>query len=382
MTRLPSAPNKWQKPFVDRSARRDAAAFAATHAASSAYRELIDGSRQGLLAGAARLGLHAAALFYATGVQLRNVGFDWGLLPIRRAGVPVVSIGNLTAGGTGKTPMVAAIADWFTSRNVRPVILSRGYRSLENAVNDEKLVLDQLCPDVAHLQSPNRVKSAQAACATHRAQVLILDDGFQHRRLARDLDIVLIDALDPWGAGYLLPRGLLREPKSALKRADLIVLTRADHCEPGTKERILSEIRRASHSRPLIEASFEPVGLTNASGAMTQVESIAGSVVAFCGIGNPEGFRKTLRGAGMESRLVEFRTFPDHHHYTTTDLDDLARWARNLGADTLITTQKDLVKIPQSDLAGSPLWALTIRARITAGQDQLDGLLERLVVSS
>lgn len=324
--------------------------------------------------------MQAAAIFYAAGVGIRNAGFDWGLLPIHRAGVPVVSIGNLTAGGTGKTPMVAAIADWFTSRNVRPVILSRGYRSLENSVNDEKLVLDQLCPGVAHLQSPDRVKSAQEACATHGAQVLILDDGFQHRRLARDLDIVLIDALDPWGADHLLPRGLLREPKSALRRADLIVLTRADLCEPGRKERLVTEVRRASRSRPLIEASFEPVGLTNASGEVTRAESIACSVAAFCGIGNPEGFRETLRGAGIGSRLVDFRAFPDHHHYTTNDLDNLARWARSLGADALITTQKDLVKIPQSDLAGIPLWTLTIRARITAGQGQLDGLLERLIV--
>jgi tetraacyldisaccharide 4'-kinase len=226
------------------------------------------------------------------------------------------------------------------------------------------------------------VKSARTACEAHRAQVLILDDGFQHRRLAREIDIVLVDALDPWGAGHLLPRGLLREPKSALARADLVVLTRADQCAPGKKESLVEEIHRASRARPLIEASFQPVGLTNTSGEKAPTDSIAGSVAAFCGIGNPDGFRATLRSAGIETRLVGFRTFFDHYHYASNDLADLARWAKGLGADALITTQKDLVKIPQTELAGLPLWALSIRAKITSGQDQLDGLLERLIVNS
>jgi tetraacyldisaccharide 4'-kinase len=356
--------------------------FAGPHAAQSAYHELIRGSKQGVFAGAARFGLQTAALFYAAAVQLRSAGYDSGLLPTHRADVPVVSIGNLTAGGTGKTPMVAAVADWFTSRGLRPVILSRGYRSLQNSINDEKLVLDQLCPNVPHLQSPDRVKSARKACEAHGAQVLILDDGFQHRRLARELDIVLVDALDPWGAGHLLPRGLLREPKSALARADLVVLTRADQCAPEKKERLVEEIHRASRARPLIEAYFQPAGLTNAAGEKAPTASIAGSVAAFCGIGNPEGFRATLRSAGVETRLVGFRTFVDHYHYTTNDLADLAHWAKSLGANALITTQKDLVKIPQTELAGSPLWALTIRAQITSGNDLLHGLLQRLIANS
>jgi tetraacyldisaccharide 4'-kinase len=315
-------------------------------------------------------------------VCLRNAAYDSGLLATHRAAVPVVSIGNLTAGGTGKTPMVAAVADWFTSRGMRPVILSRGYRSLENSINDEKLVLDQLCPGVPHLQSPDRVKSARSACEAHGAQVLILDDGFQHRRLARDLNIVLVDALEPWGVGHMLPRGLLREPKSALARAELVVLTRADQCPPGKKKRLLVEIDRASRGRPLIEASFQPVELTNAAGENAPVASIEGSVAAFCGIGNPEGFQATLRSAGFESRLVDFCAFADHYHYAASDLADLAACARGVGAEVLITTQKDLVKIPQTELDGVPLWSLTIRAKITSGQDQLDERLARLVVSS
>lgn len=345
----------------------------------STYRELISGSQRGALADAARFGLKTASLFYGLAVRARNRSFDLGLLRTHRAPVPVVSIGNLTAGGTGKTPMVAAVVDWFTSRGVRPVILSRGYRSLKDAANDEKRVLDQLCPNVVHLQSPDRIRSAAEACQTHHAEVLILDDGFQHRRLARDLDVVLIDALDPWGAEHLLPRGLLREPRSALKRADLIILTRADQCAPAKKERIWTEIRAVSAGRLPVEAIFRPVGLINAAGETASTDSLRDPVAAFCGIGNPQGFRCTLEAVGIEMRLAGFRAFDDHHHYTASDLESLADWARSRGAGALVTTQKDLVKIPRQDLAGLPLWALTIRTQITAGQEEFDSHLHRLI---
>jgi tetraacyldisaccharide 4'-kinase len=345
----------------------------------STYRDVISGADRSLLAVAARCGFKGASLFYEAAVRLRNRAYDTGLLAAHRAPVPVVSIGNLTAGGTGKTPMVAAVVEWFVSRGVRPVILSRGYRATRNAGNDEKLVLDQLCPNVVHLQSPDRVRSAQDACQKHNAHVLILDDGFQHRRLARDLDIVLIDALDPWGTGNILPRGLLREPPSALRRANLVVLTRADQCIGERKQEILAEIRALVGDRPLVEASFLPTGLLNATGETAPLESLRGAVAAFCGIGNPDGFRRTLAAQGIESRLAGFRTFPDHHHYALSDLDNLAEWARSCGAGGLVTTQKDLVKIPRNDLGGLPLWAVAIRAQIIAEQQEFAGRLQDLI---
>ena len=345
----------------------------------STYRDLISGSQRGPLAEAARFGLKTASLFYAAAVRIRNRSYDFGLLREFHAPVPVVSIGNLTAGGTGKTPVVAAVVDWFSAHGALPVILSRGYRSLNNAVNDEKLVLDQLCPGIVHLQSPNRVQSALDACRTHGAEVLVLDDGFQHRRLARDLNVVLVDALDPWGAGHLLPRGLLREPRSALKRADVVILTRADQCAPEQRQRILNEIADASSGQSPIELLFKPHGLINATGQTAQTESLTGRVAAFCGIGNPEGFRRTLTTAGLSRDLVGFLSFDDHHHYRSSDIANLAEWARKSGASTLITTQKDLVKIPQTALAGLPLWALAIRAQITAGKDRFDAQLQRLI---
>lgn len=341
---------------------------------------MIYGVSQGIGADLARGGLKFLSLFYEAAIRTRNVGFDTGLLRTHRAAVPVVSVGNLTAGGTGKTPMVAAVADWFTARGIQPVILSRGYRAVETGANDEKRVLDQLCPTVPHLQNANRFESAQRACRDHGAHVLILDDGFQHRRLARDLDIVLLDALDPWGTGRLLPRGLLREPLNSLRRADLIVLTRADLCSSQEKRRILERVTAWAPTTALAEVTFAPADLLSASGSRTPIDSMSSQpVAAFCGIGNPEGFKRTFLAAGFGVDTDAFRVFPDHHHYSAADLDDLAAWAARSGARALITTQKDLVKIPRLSLNARPLWALTIRARFLAGQEQFESALQRVM---
>jgi tetraacyldisaccharide 4'-kinase len=343
------------------------------------YRDLISGRSRGPVASIARGGLGIASIFYGGVVRARNRAYDVGLLRVHHASVPVVSIGNLTAGGTGKTPVVAAIAEWFTSRGVRPAILSRGYRPHAGGINDEKLVLDRLCPGVPHLQGADRVESARSACERHGAQLLILDDAFQHRRLDRDLDLMLVDALDPWGGGRLLPRGLLREPRSALRRADAVILTRADQCPPADKARLIDEIRRLGRDEAPIEVVFRPVGLENSAGARATIDSL-GPVVAFCGIGNPEGFRHTLIDAGV-APIAAFRAFRDHHHYSDADLAELAQWAAEQRATALVTTQKDLVKIPRERLGDLPLWALTVRAEFTAGAERLATLLQDLVSS-
>ncbi len=341
------------------------------------HRDLVFGRAHGPAAVVAQGGLSVASLFYGAAVRARNRAFDLGVVRTHAAPIPVVSVGNLTAGGTGKTPIVAAIVEWFVSRGLRPVILSRGYRALAGAANDEKLVLDQLCPGVPHLQGANRIETARAACEQHAAQVLVLDDGFQHRRLARDLDIVLIDALDPWGGGRLLPRGLLREPRSSLHRADAVILTRADQCTPGEKSRLIEEVHRVRPGESPIEAVFRPTGLINSEGTRAAIDSLD-AVAAFCGIGNPEGFRRTLADVGLR-QVAAFRNFPDHHHYSETDLRDLSLWAREQRATALLTTQKDLVKIPHAHLDGLPLWALGVRAEFVAGEEHLSGLLQDLV---
>ncbi len=205
---------------------------------------LIRGQTQAPWAPLARGVLRAGAVAYGAAVSARNFGFDRGWLRSHRALVPVVSVGNLTLGGTGKTPMVEWLARWFRSREVRVAILSRGYGHT-GGINDEGLVLEENLPDVPHLQNPDRVALAQTAVRELESELIVLDDGFQHRRLARDLDVVLLDALDPFGLSQLCPRGLLREPVRSLRRAAVVVLSRADLVADAQRAAIRVEAERA-----------------------------------------------------------------------------------------------------------------------------------------
>ncbi len=302
------------------------------------------------------------------------------LLRIAQPPVPVISVGNLTAGGTGKTPFVAHLVHWFRDRGVRVGILSRGYRALPGEVNDEKLVLDRLCPGVPHFQHKDRLQSAHIAVSEHGAELLILDDGFQHRRLARDLDVVLIDALNPWGYGHLLPRGLLREPPAALRRADLVVLTRADQCTDEGRQKILNCLRTLVGGDNCVQVVFAARRLRNSSGEVAEFGSLAGqTIAAFCGIGNPENFRQTLDRLGLTVRL--FRSFADHHHYTHRDLAEIAEQARAAGAEAILTTHKDLVKINRDDLEDRPLWAVDIETQILCGGERLEHHLNQMALA-
>jgi tetraacyldisaccharide 4'-kinase len=161
-------------------------------------------------------------------VRQRNRWFDRAGSHVQRVAAPVISVGNITVGGTGKTPFVAWLAQWFALRQMPVTIISRGYGSRRGTPNDEALELAARLPDVPHLQNPDRVAAAEQALHANATQVLILDDAFQHRRLARDLDIVLLDALEPFGYEHLLPRGLLREPIESLSRAHVVALSRSD----------------------------------------------------------------------------------------------------------------------------------------------------------
>ena len=174
----------------------------------------------------ARCLLSAVEVPYTWAVRWRNYGYDHGQSPSQRVSVPVISVGNLSMGGTGKTPLVAWIAQRLQQRGVRVTLVSRGYGAVAGKPNDEALELEQKLPGVPHLQNPDRVAAAQKGIAELGSQAILLDDGFQHRRLARDLDIVLLDAVEPFGFGHVFPRGTLREPISGLRRADLVALSR------------------------------------------------------------------------------------------------------------------------------------------------------------
>lgn len=330
--------------------------------------------RGGLFAPLLRMLLWLASGGYAVAVFFRNLAYTRGWVASHAAAVPVVSVGNLSVGGTGKTPMVEFVARYYRRHDQRVAILSRGYGA-EQGRNDEALVLEESLPDVPHLQGADRVALAAAAVEELESEVLVLDDGFQHRRLKRDLDLVLIDATDPWGCGHLLPRGLLREPAGSLRRADAVILTRCDQVDDVAHLR--ADIARIAPGVPVAEAVHQPEALLNASGTTHPLDLLRQRpVLAFCGIGNPEAFRRTLVDLGC--RPVEFRTYPDHHDYTRADVEALA--AADLPADALlVTTHKDLVKVRVDALGGRPLWAVTIALHFRHGQADVEALLARLI---
>jgi tetraacyldisaccharide 4'-kinase len=333
---------------------------------------LIRGRHRDPVSAGLRLLLWLASLVYGLAVRLRNLAFNRGWR-VQRVSVPVISVGNLTVGGTGKTPCVEFIARFLRQHDFQVALLSRGYGS-EQGCNDEALVLEENLPDVPHLQGRERVALAQIAVDELESQVLLLDDGFQHRWLARDLDIVLIDATDPFGGEHLLPRGLLREPITSLRRADAVLLTRCDQVEADVVIALRDRITRIAPGKPLIESVHQPQCLVNAAGDEMSLHVLRERpVFAFCGIGNPSAFQRTLTDLGCQ--LVDFQIYPDHHAYNRPDVDALRERTRHLPQEAiLITTQKDLVKLRICDLAGRPLWAVRIGLAIHAGQADLEAL--------
>jgi tetraacyldisaccharide 4'-kinase len=184
--------------------------------------------------------------------------------------------------------------------------------------------------------------------------------------------VVLIDATNPWGFGFLLPRGLLREPAGELRRAGAVIISRSDQVEHEARARLRRQVERLAPAATVAETSHEPVELINSDGARLPLDGFArGPAAGFCGIGNPDAFQRTLADQGFDVRA--FRTFPDHHAYTRADVEELRLWAGQQSMDcVLLTTQKDLVKIRLPRLAGRPLWALRIGLHFQAGQEALD----------
>jgi tetraacyldisaccharide 4'-kinase len=349
--------------------------------ADAHYRNLVSGQARGVWPAFQRGGLWAVSVPYGWITHLRNRLYDHGWKSSLRVPVPVISVGNLTLGGTGKTPCVEYVAGFYLRQQRRVAILSRGY-GRRGGLNDEALVLKESLPGVPHLQGADRAALAAAAARDLHSEVLVLDDGFQHRRLARDLDLVLVDATQPWGHDYLFPRGLLREGRAGLRRAGVVMLTRCDQVAAQERGRLREAVARLAPGVPVVETAHRPVQLVNHSGEAAPLDRLAGRpVAAFCGIGNPEAFRGTLAGLGLS--VQSFRTFPDHHPYPQADVEDLNAWARRLPPEVVVvTTRKDLVKLRQPRMGGKELWALRIRLTFEAGQAVLDRMLQEVLTNA
>ena len=335
------------------------------------FYDLVSGRKTGIVATMLRSGLRALEVPYASVMSVRNLLYDRQILPTHRFLVPIISVGNLTLGGTGKSPMVAYLCRFFLEQNLRPGLVSRGYGKTSNEGNDEFLEMLYRFPTVPHIQHPQRAKAIQKLLQAEQVDVIIMDDAFQHRQVERNTDIVLLDATAPFGFEHVFPRGTLREPLSSLRRADIVLLTRSDLVDETERQRIKQRVLAINPKITWAETIHVPTSVISLAAPPAErtkpIESIRGqSALAFCGIGNPASFRKTLEHCGVH--VAKLITFPDHYGYTQRDVDELARTAKELGTDTILCTMKDLVKLNRPEFANLPLRAVSVEIQFISGE--------------
>jgi len=303
-----------------------------------------------------------AGWVYGAAVSVRSGLYGSSVLRTKKLPCRVVSVGNITAGGTGKTPMTVYIAGLLKDAGKRPAVLIRGYgggaegRTLvvsdgsgrnvgpEEAGDEACLIADRL-EGVPVITGSDRYSAGMLAVERFGADVAVLDDGFQHIGLARDLDVVLLDAARPFGNGRVLPAGYLREPKSAINRANAVILTRADIAGEEAVAVSRRQLNEISPGLPVFEASHDPRDLFSMSEKRHfPLGHIAGmGVYGFCGLADPSSFTLILKQ--LSANITGFTGFDDHHRYTGGDLAVLEAAARKAGADVLVTTEKDAVKL-------------------------------------
>jgi tetraacyldisaccharide 4'-kinase len=298
-------------------------------------------------------------------------------LRARALGRPVISVGNLTVGGTGKTPLMIYLVQQLRTLGKTPAVLTRGYAGFGAAAtgeNDETRLLQKRCGDVAIGSGADRFASAQALLARAPVDVFLLDDGFQHWPLRRDVDLLCIDATNPWGGGWLLPAGRLREPRRALRRASAVVINRAELVSPLRLRALIAEIEAVALGIPVFVSQTDYELTDAASGLRTPLASLAGArVMALSAIGNPRAFEATLVGCGARVRPERF---PDHYDYTAADIARVTARARAAN-ERVIMTEKDWVKVEALSPERAGLYVLRINLGFSADQQhRLDGLLK------
>ncbi|HUG37322.1 MAG TPA: tetraacyldisaccharide 4'-kinase [Candidatus Limnocylindrales bacterium] len=343
--------------------------------------------------GAALSGL---ALGYRAGLTARDQLYGLGLLRTGRLPCPVVSIGNLTLGGSGKTPMVELAVRTLAALGASPAVVSRGYqratrgvqvvadrdsvRLSPRAAGDEPFLLAERLPRVPVVVGENRYEAGRRAVEELQATVVVLDDGFQNRTIDKDLEVLVVNGRAPWGNGRLFPRGTLREPLGALRRADLVVVT--NPASSAEVQAVEATLRRHRGRAPVVSASYQPVEARRADGAERLAPAaLAGRrLLAFAGLGFPRGFAETLTGTG--ATVAELVPFPDHHWYAAADLDALATRARAIGAEGLITTEKDGVRLRDIELPGFPVWVLAVKMSLETNREVWVRILKGIGLAS
>lgn len=336
--------------------------------------------------------LAPVAAGYGWGSALRSAAFRRGWLETRHLACPVVSVGNLTAGGTGKTPLVAWIAERLLERGWKPGILTRGYgrsQGLEliavepaerrapnpRAIGDEPAWLARRLPQVPLVVGADRFRAGRLAEERFAVNVHILDDGFQHLRLARQANLLLLDVTQEFSDRALLPAGRQREHCAAVGRADLVLLTRTELADPAP---LAERVRRIHPAAKLFRCSTRLRGLLEPlTGAPADTAAWRRNpAMAFCGIGNPAAFFKDLER--WDFSIVAQQTFPDHHVYSTRHLESLFVAARRQGAEFLLTTEKDAMNFPAACRFHLPVFACCAEPSPDDREGLTAALLERL----
>ncbi|MFH1778188.1 MAG: tetraacyldisaccharide 4'-kinase [Candidatus Omnitrophota bacterium] len=313
--------------------------------------------------------MYCVSLFYLAAIKLLICAYNCKLLKRHKLESVVISVGNITLGGTGKTPLVEFIARRVQAKGKNVVILSRGWPREEEQADEVKIYREKI-PHIPVVVGRDRYQTGKKALRTHQAETLILDDGFQHVRLFRDLDIVTVDMIAPFGNRHVIPRGILREPISHLKRADVIVLTRTDigrENVPRIKQIILS----VNNNALIVETIHKPISiydpLMKTHMPPSVIKGVGVGVVS--GIGNPLSFEQTVSGLG--AAVAEKFRFPDHHQYTENDILRVKTVCGNKKIDQIITTLKDWIKI--CDVYGAvdiKVWVLTIELEIIKNEEE------------
>jgi len=320
-------------------------------------------------------GLGGLALAYRTALGLRERLYDLGLLRTGRLPCPVISIGNLTVGGSGKTPLVELAALTLAELGARPAVVSRGYRRETRGVQvvadrgglrlgpreagDEPVLLAERLPGMPVVVGENRYEASRLALERLGASAIVLDDAFQNRTIAKDVEVLAVSARAPWGNGRLFPAGPLREPLAALRRAQLVVVTNGGR--GTTASGVARMLERHGCAAPVLGAGYEVVGLRGAEGGeRLPPRGMEGRrLLGFAGLASPRSFRETLASIGVV--LAGFVEFPDHHWYAPEDLSSLVRQADGAGAEGLVTTEKDWVRLRGLPLPPRPVWVLCVR---------------------
>jgi len=320
-----------------------------------------------------RMLLWPLSFLYGVGVHARVAFYQRGWFKRKRLNAPVISVGNLTVGGTGKTPMVIWLAEKFLGDGKRVAILSRGYRGANGTSDEIELMKFRLQSRVSFGVGKDRFAEGQRLASQQSVDVFLLDDGFQHLRLARDLDILLLDSSQQLGGESLLPAGSLREPISAMSRANLVVFTRTE-TTPGAIEAI-SKL----HQFPVFAAATRLLGFRRLGGEITLLSSSEigkGPFFAFCGLGNPEAFFRDLRN--WDLALCGQATYSDHHRYSERDVLAIQAAGKRAGASAFVTTEKDAQNLHERKFAESPVYVAVIDLVVSPEADFRNALDQTL----